>query len=269
MLAFRKAIGIVGIICSLCLVGVINNTHALEIISLYSLYNEYDWGFGGWHSAYVEVDEGDCYVSWYVQRPKQDIEHLSTTWISEPNRSATLGTYFPGDIKGEEYTIGAYLIKERKDVGLWQFTPFTTYDTKVFKPEFEANEQLGVSGSVYLYSLDYSHPYITPTGEAYAYNNSNGPRSVFHRFRHKVTGTNINIRKIDKTNEEEEFIPIPPSGYSASLPADFSISIITGEQGEEYRSQVYMRLEVLGENEEKQARKVDWYAGADETFERD
>ena len=242
----------------------VNKCEALEIISLYSTSNEYDWGNGGWHSARVEVDEGDCYVLWYINS-----EHHSTDWISEPNRSTTFGDYLSGDITGEEHTISAYLVKYREDVGLWQFTLFTSYDTKVFKPEFEAYRQLGVSGSVYLYSLDYSHPYITPSGEAYAYNNSNAPRSVFHRFRHRVTGPNINVTEEDTTIDEngtENSISLSNSGYSASVPSNFSISINDGVPGEEYNSQVYMRLEVTGHDDNNRWKKVDWYAGADEKF---
>lgn len=266
----QKSIGIALAIFSLFLFGINNSSDALEILSLYPTANTYDWGNGGWHSARVEVDEGDCYVSWYMQSSNQDIEHLSTTWISEPNRSATFGDYFSGDITGEEYTIGAYLRKYREDVGLWQVTPFTTYDTKVYKPEFEAYEQLGVSGSVYLYSLDYSHPYITPTGEVYTYNNSNAPRTVFHRFRHLVTGPNhFKIDREDITNGEPKHIPLPDSGYSASIPSRLSISIDSGEPDGEYRSLVYMRLEVAGFDEKKRERKVDWFAGADEWFTRD
>lgn len=183
---------------------------------------------------------------------EDDIEYHSTEWISEPNRSAIFGDYLSGDIKGEEYTIAAYLRKYREDVGLWEYTLFDWYDTKVYKPKFKAIDQFGVSGSVYLYSLDYSYPNITPTGEAYAYNNSNEPRYVFHRFRHTVTGpNNFIIDREDITNGEEKHIPLPDSGYSASVPSKLSISISGGEPVEDYRSQVYMRLEVAGEDENK------------------
>ena len=266
-----KSIGIaVAMLCSLFLFGMVNSSEALEILSLYSTSNEYDWGNGGWHSARVEVDEGNCYVVWYVGSSEDDIEYHSTDWISEPNRSATFSDYLSGHITGEKHIIAAYLIKYREDLGLWQFTLFTWYATKVYKPEFEAYEQLGVGGGVYLYSLDYSHPYITPTGEAYAYNRSNAPRSVFHKFRHKVKGPHIDKTEKDITNGEERYIPLPDSGYSAFVPSRLSISIDSGEPGEKYRSQVYMRLEMIGfDDEKKRERKVDWFAGADEWFERE
>ncbi len=268
----QKLIGIaVAMLCSLFLFGMVNSSEALEILSLYSTSNEYDWGNGGWHSARVEVDEGNCYVVWYVGSSEDDIEYHSTDWISEPNRSATFSDYLSGHIIGEKHIIAAYLTKYREDERLWQFTPFTWYATKVYKPEFEAYEQLGVGGGVYLYSLDYSHPYITPTGEASAYNNSNAPRTVFHRFRHLVTGPNhFKIDREDITNGELKHIPLPDSGYSASIPSRLSISIDSGEPGEIYRSQVYMRLEVAGfDDEKKRERKVNWFAGADETFVRE
>jgi len=64
----------------------------------------------------------------------------------------------------------------------------------VYRPEFTTSTQLGVSGSVYLYKIDYSHPYISPSGEAYTHNTGNEwgfSRTIFHRFRHEVRGPGI------------------------------------------------------------------------------
>ena len=157
-------------------------------------------------------------------------------------------------------------MKYRDPPGLWQFTAFTSYTVKVYKPEFEALRKLNVSGGVYLYSLDYSFPCITPSGEAYAYKNRNavGARSVFHRFIHQVKGPGINKREKDETPGGSMLLA--PSGYTASIPSNFSISLNGGLPEKEYNSQVYMRLQMTGQAENRRVRTVDWFAGADEWF---
>ena len=58
-----KSISItIAMIYSLCLLGLGNHSDALGIEALYASSTEYDWGSGGCHVGYIEVDEGDCYV---------------------------------------------------------------------------------------------------------------------------------------------------------------------------------------------------------------
>ncbi len=249
-----KSIGIaIAIICSLFFVDV-KKSDALEIITWSETSTAYDWGSGGWHSGRIEVDEGDCYAVFYVN----NVFH-SKTWISAPNTSADFTAYLQGDIMGTEHTLSAHL------VNFPQFTPFEHYDVKVYKPDFEAVTKLNVSGAAYLYSLDYSHPYITPSGDVNGYYTGAKLRQVFHRFRHILKGPGINKDEQDVTPGGDP-IQLPRSGYSASIPGTLSFSLIRGESDQEYTSQVYVRLEVSGQDDQGVERKVNWFAGANEGF---
>ncbi len=170
-----KAILTAAVLAAFMFVGFVQSGNALEILSLYPTTSSvYDTGgMGVWHAAKVEVDEGDCYVSWYVGSSGDDIEHHSTNWISEPDRSATFGDYLSGDIKGEKYFIAAFLYKYREDERLWEFTPFTWYDTRIFKSKVISGFQnTGVYGWVELERHYHDGSNIVVDGWGYAYNPS-------------------------------------------------------------------------------------------------
>lgn len=274
MLRLKSLCIAVSMLCSVFLIFYVNSSEAASITSLGASAGD-DWGEGGTISGHLGTDEDVDYINWYVNDAHEYTSMLGngTTWVN-----ADLGA-FTGSISGEMYTVRAVAHFWDEDSGEW-LSDEDTYDVKVYRPESDASTQLDVSGSVYLHSIDYSVGYISPSVSAYAYNNGNEwdyRRYIFHRFRHLVTGPNINRNEEDETLDGSQELEAGASGYSAYTPSNFSIYIGDGIAGKEYTSTVYVRLEVSGDVKENNpnggAKNVfhdeDWNVVASATFTLD
>ena len=266
----HKTILAITLICSLFLIGYINSSDAAQITSLSASVPD-DWGSGANVSAHLATDEGIDYIDWYVDNTyrQTSMHDNDTTWVN-----VDLGS-FDGALIGNKYEIKAIAFFWDEDAEE-SVSDEESNDITVYRPKYDSSTKLDVSGSVYLYYIDYTHPYISPSGYAGAYNNGNEWnkfRYIFHRFRHQVTGPGINISVNDETEGGIQTLPEGQS-YHASTPSNFPINVADGEEGANYTSSVYMRLEVSGiikvNNPNGGANDVhkveDWYVGASPTF---
>jgi len=274
----RIALAITGLV--FLLIGAVEDSDAfeIEVRPENGSYEDSNFGYsqGIWHVAYAETSEPYYTVEWYIDGVYQTSSYGNS---ENPKTTATFWPYWlPGSISGIDYTIKAVAYPIAGDP-LGVVTASDSYTLKVYRPEFTTSTQLGVSGSVYLYKIDYSHPYISPSVEVYARNTGNEwgfARTIFHRFRHEVRGPGIQRMVEDDTpgggqrlREDER--------YSATTPSDFSIYLGDGIQGEEYTSDVYLRLQVRGDvlqqNPNGGSRQVfkvgDWFVNESATFIRE
>ena len=268
-----RSIGIaIAMFCSLLPMFFVNSIEAAEITSLSASVPD-DWGSGANVSAHLGTDTDILYIDWYV-----DDDHEISTMHSRGTRwvNVHMGPFI-GNIKGNVYTIKAVVtFWDHVDNNNNAFvSDDASYDIKVYRPVFDTGTKLDVSGSVYCYSIDYSHPYISPSGDASAYNNGNEwnyRRDIFHRFRHQVTGPGINREKTDETPGGSQKLKNGKS-YHASIPSNFPIYVGDGELGQRYTSDVYMRLQVSGDIKVKNPnggrniyKTEEWYISPSATF---
>ena len=242
-----KNFPIAAILAVFMLLTFIGSSEAIEIEELRS-YNdtneEYDWGNPSF-TFYVRTNEPYGGITWSANGNYEN----GILGNGESRDHYFSFSNLPGDIKGNYYEIEVYVWAIDAEGNTTRDT--ATYDFTVYKPVVRSSTKLGVYGYECLYSIVYNHPYITPSGYAYARNNGNEwnfNRTIFHRFRHLVTGPRINKMEEDETEGGVQKLK-ENKPYRASIPSHFPIYVGDGRDDEEYTSNVYMRLEVAGRSD--------------------
>ena len=272
-----KHFPIAAVLAAFMLISFVGNSHAFEIEEMTTDSEDYNHGDsqGIWHLCHVKTSAPYWAVDWYI-----DDQPQKTSWgdSEDPQVDAYFWPYWlTGTITGKEYTIKAiaYPLNDEAPNGGTQVTQ--SYTLTVYQVRNDSSTKLDVWGNVTLYSLKYEHPYITPDGDAVAYNKGNEwnkIRRIFHRFVHQVTGPNVQREEVDETPGGQVVKLMKGKRYDAPIPSFFPIYIGDGESEQEYNSKVYMRLEVSGEYKVKNPNggsvdifaKRDWFVGADEWF---
>ncbi len=251
----------------------------MEMESYDGIYEDYNYGYsqGIWHLACVKTSKPYYSVEWYI-----DGVHQKSSYGDSDNNEVE-AYFWPywlnGTLKGTKYTIKA--IAYSMDANAVMVTD--SYTLTVYQPKIrEGYKKTDVLGYAELTRQYYKHPYISIDCYVSAYNHgiSELDRYRFYRFRHQVTGPNVNKlvwdepEGLSKIKKDERYGPYT----SANSIKDFSISIDEGIQEREYTSIAYVKLEVRGDvwvrNPgrlllHKQYTIDNWDAGNTETFTRE
>ncbi len=170
-----KSISIaIAMICSLCLIGIVNQSEAAS--ASLSVSGSDDNGGGGYAYAYVTADENIDFIDWYIKSDPNGDYKYSYTSLHGNTKSVNeyLGT-FNGDIKGRKYDVRAVVsFEESSDADATDtfrvFKPKIISDTKypVGMPDHQIGD--GIYGYVQLSSHYHDGQNIVMSGSAYAWN---------------------------------------------------------------------------------------------------
>ena len=239
---------IAAVIASLLLTCFVVQSNAASVTSM-SIYSGDDWGSGTTVSVSLTTDEDIDFIDWHI-----DGEYSFTSTHGDTQSVYVyLGTYV-GDIKGKKYDVMAVVsFEESSDAD--------ASDTfRVYKPEITSGpgSNTGASGSAYVSSLSFDGSFITMSGSAYAYNNTNNDLRVAAWFRqqkyHTVNGEAGGLDGLPRRDPHIDnpivFVDLPPNqSYSDSVDSSmtqFTIGRLIDE-GEILFYDAHTHLQVTGQ----------------------
>ena len=206
MFRIKSILIAIAMICSLLLIGIVNNSEAFEIIDFPSDLEAQSWGGYSMYSAYLKTDVPYLWVEWWIGDTLVDIEWgdgTKTQSYYSPNDLT------PGHVQGTKYKITGYAtFTDVEDVDwdalpwnweyawmLLRYMDFDSYTVRMFEsksisgtkyPRAMAKNKrgTGIYGSVELNRHYHDGQNIVVDASVYAYNGTKETVHAVSWFRH-------------------------------------------------------------------------------------
>ncbi len=250
-----KSIATLIAICFL-LFGIISSGDALTITSMSGDSEEYDWGWGAYHSATVTTDTPYYVVEWYINNVYQGC--TPGGYEGDENGPTTATFYFSdlsGDIEGTRHTIKAVAWDQEDHSDSASDTD--SYEITVYKPKYTSTpihnrKLLFVHGYVEIskQTYDYDSGYMSFDYSTYA--DHNGPKAdgtVSVETEYKASFPDLNLENKDWRPNAGQLKPT--DSWDTRVFSDsgsHGITLEFGREGRYYDGEAYVRLVVDGKD---------------------